>query len=753
MIASARGAWSRLRGRRGRSLLAAAGIAAVAAMMGTATTVAYGLATGFDRAAERADLPDLIARFEPEQVDEVDARVEALPNVASRSYRQEATEVPLASAGQATSSGAVHVVGDGRRGYAIVAGDDLSGAGDEVVVERGLADAWGLAPGDRLSVAGVDARIVGVAVAPDNVAFPLASAPRVYVASQGLGAQLGADPGLTNMALIWSQDPSRLDTTLVQARAVSFGIDNLRFLTRAGVQVQLDEAAGIVIALLIAFSAAALGVAGVTLGATARAEVQRRLETIGVMRGLGFSRIGVAAQYGLEAVIVAVPAGALGLGVGALLAYGPSARLLESLNELPPGAALLAPLAGCLLVIVGLVALATMWPAWRAASRRPAEILRGAELTARPRRLPYPAGFFGLGARLVAARVGRTAATVSVLAVSTALVLLMLALATRLDALQNDPASLGKRYQLTVNGAPDSTLPVVRDVPGVAAAAPRYEASAADSFQLGETFKLIAFPGDHTEYESPPVTEGRRVQTAGEAEIGAGLANALGARRGSTIAAQLGSGREVRFRVVGIVAALGNEGRVAYVRPTRLLEGDPGLTPAIAVRLSPGADPAQVTSELRSRGIDTAAVGAATSSSREFLGVLADVLRVVAIVNILIALFILTQSLALTALERRPTLAVLRAGGAGRREVALVLAGGATLVVALAAPAGVVLERAVLGPAVADMAVDYVTLPLSADVGQITFAVLGLLLLALTAALWVARQVGRTPIAVALREE
>ena len=66
---------------RRRRLLAALGIAAASLVTGTAATVGYGLATGFERAADEADLPHVIARFDRESRETVDARVRALPNV------------------------------------------------------------------------------------------------------------------------------------------------------------------------------------------------------------------------------------------------------------------------------------------------------------------------------------------------------------------------------------------------------------------------------------------------------------------------------------------------------------------------------------------------------------------------------------------------------------------------------------------------------------------------------------------------
>jgi hypothetical protein len=111
-----------------RRRLAFAGVLLAAAMAGAAVTVAYGLATGFDRAARRADLPDVLVRFRAESRPEVDRLVRALPNVSARSYRLEVNDVSMgtANADRSSDNGAVELV-DGRRGYAIVAGRDVEG--------------------------------------------------------------------------------------------------------------------------------------------------------------------------------------------------------------------------------------------------------------------------------------------------------------------------------------------------------------------------------------------------------------------------------------------------------------------------------------------------------------------------------------------------------------------------------------------------------------------------------------------------
>jgi len=773
--------------RRARTVLALLGIFAASLVVGTAATVGYGLATGFDRAARAADLPDVIARFDREARETVDERVRALPNLEARSYRHEEKNVELRAHGHATGKGVLHITVGGRRGYALTEGRDVR-APDEVVVERGLAAEWGLGPGDRMLVfGGWPVRIVGVAVEPDNVAFPLTVTPRVYTSEKSWD-----QPVSVNLALLWLADPGRADITLTQARANSFGIGGLSFITRTGIEVLLGQAAGIVISLLVAFSLVALVAAGTMLAASAHAEVQRRLSTFGVQRALGFTPWRLAAGQAAETALLAAPAAALGLGAGALAVAGPSAALLAQLNEQPPGAALLPVLAGCLLAITALVTTAATWPAWRAARRPPAEILRGGDLARtrrwlrRPER-PAPAaahargavvsgnarsvtavnatseraagprgrardGLLATGARFAVAARGRFAAAIATIAVCAGVVTLMLALATLLDRLRDDPGTIGKRYELTVRLNPFD-VDAVKAIPGVAGASERYQAEVADSYRLGEPLRMIAYPGDHTEFEAPPLAAGRRLRGDGEAEVGVGLADALGLRPGATLAVQPEGGDEVRFRVSGIVRALEHDGRIAYVRPARLLAAQPDVGSTISVRLEPGAERARVEHELEALGAPPQPAAGATTRNAAFLGVLATVLRGVGLAVGLVCLYALIQVLAMTARERRGAVALLRACGGDSRTVATVLAGAALIVAGPAAIAGVLLEWLVLGPLVARLAAGFATLPLAPSPGQVALVVGGLAVLAAAATAIVARRTMREPPIAGLREE
>src|SRR4029453_1972595 len=118
----------------------------------------------------------------------------------------------------------------GPRGYAIVSGRDLRSA-RETVVEQGLAREWRLRPGSRIGTAGEDMRVVGVAVAPDNVAFPLSRGPRVWLGYREASAVTGMPLGTVNSAQLWLVNPGPVDVTLAQARSASLGVVGLRVTT------------------------------------------------------------------------------------------------------------------------------------------------------------------------------------------------------------------------------------------------------------------------------------------------------------------------------------------------------------------------------------------------------------------------------------------------------------------------------------------------------------------------------------------
>jgi ABC-type antimicrobial peptide transport system permease subunit len=743
-----REAWANVRARRGRSVLGGVGIVLVATMLAVATTVSYGLLTGFDRGAAEADLPDILVSFDSQPASAVHERLAALPDLEAFSLREQLTSVPVRAGRESADNGVVEIVGPGRRGYAIVAGHDVSKGGG-VVIEQGLATDWGLGVGDRIRVYdSPPLPIVGLARAPDNVAYPLA-APHIYVSLAAYRAATRQRSARhVNLAQIWLKDPSQLDAVLVQARMSSYGLTGLSIVTRSGVRVLIDQAAGIVIALLGALSLIALLTAATMLTAAARAEIQRRLHAIGIWRAIGASRGHVTRVAALEALIVALPAAAIGVGLGALLAAGPSDRLLGLLNQPGPGSGLVLPLLGCFALTVAIPGLAGAWPAWRAAGGPPLTLLRGAEMRGGGGRRGGASGggLLRLGVRLATTRRVRLLATLASLAICTSFILLMVALASELNTLANDPSSLGRRYQLSAS-LPASAAPRVRALPGVSAVGPRWEVSAVDAYSLGEITYLIAFRGDHTQFEDPPLVEGSHLDGDRQAEVGRGLAQLLGLRVGSTLALALASGHELRLRVGGIVSSLEHDGRIAYVPERALLRAEPDAPEKLAVIVSPGASTKTVTAELERIGAEVTTSTGVAGGGKTLVDALRGLLLTIAAVDGLVCLYMLTQALALTAGERRSAIAVLRACGAGARSIRVLLAGAALAVLVPAALIAVLLERFVLGPAVSRLAEGYASLSLAADAAEVAALLIGLAAIGALAVWWVVRRVTSRPIA------
>jgi hypothetical protein len=387
-------------------------------------------------------------------------------------------------------------------------------------------------------------------------------------------------------------------------------------------------------------------------------------------------------------------------------------------------------------------------------------VLRGGDVGSSARRLPLPSALPLLGLRLVLARPARAAATVAVVGFAVSVVLAILAIATVLQSLDKQPLSVGKRYQLLVD-APPSQLPRVERLPQVAAATPFYSVDVADSFALDEPFTLDAFGAPPPGYEAPPLVSGHLARRPDEAEVGLGLAQSLGLHPGGVLAAQLPDGREVRFRVAGIVQALEDQGRIAYVEAAPLLAAEPELSGEIAVKLRPGASAAAVTDALARRGESTSNSGGIAGQSVQgwaarssgFIGILVALLRSVAVLDAGVCLYAIGQALALVAQERRRALAVVRAQGAGRIHLFAVFGVAAGFLVLLAWGLAALLERWAVAPGVARLAASYVVLALSAGGRLLAYTLAGLLAGAALVAALLVRVVARQPVVAGLRED
>lgn len=152
----------------------------------------------------------MIVHYASQPIDRVAARISALPDLAAFSTRFEVTDDGIGSGNHEGGDAVAEVVpGSGRRGYAVVAGRDLSPRGAEVLVEARWRSRGAYSSAAAFYVDGLGPqRVVGFTEAPDNVGYPLAK-PRFYVSRAAIDARFARDANpKTNLAYIWLRDPA-----------------------------------------------------------------------------------------------------------------------------------------------------------------------------------------------------------------------------------------------------------------------------------------------------------------------------------------------------------------------------------------------------------------------------------------------------------------------------------------------------------------------------------------------------------------
>ena len=295
----------------------------------------------------------------------------------------------------------------------------------------------------------------------------------------------------------------------------------------------------------------------------------------------------------------------------------------------------------------------------------------------------------------------------------------MLALASLLERLRDDPGTVGKRYQLTVR-APDWLLGAIRDVPGVDAAGRALRDRGGRLVPARRAAQARRLPG--RPHRVRGAAAGR-----GPARAGAGRDRGRArAGRRARPAARLDARRPAAQRRRGALPRGRDRARAGELGPDRLGAAATGCWRATRT-WSPGSSCGSTraptarrsTRDLIEIGAPPRTASAATTRNGEFLAVLAAVLRGVGLAVGLVCLYALVQALTMTARERRGAVALLRACGGDARAVATVLAGAAAAVALPAAVAGIALEWAVFGPLVARLAAGFASLPLAPAPGHV----------------------------------
>ncbi|MBV9447680.1 MAG: FtsX-like permease family protein [Streptosporangiaceae bacterium] len=304
------------------------------------------------------------------------------------------------------------------------------------VIERGLAEALGVRPGDQITLSGHSFTVAGIAVTTAQPFYPLATPGLIWV-TRPAAAELAAtaDP-LSYVVSLRLADPATAPA-FADAHFTStyWARDWQSIRDRDAATIQVTQTALVAGSSLLGL----LAVASIAVLVGGRMTSQTR--RVGLLKAVGATPRLVAVILLAEHLLVALAAAALGLAAGRL-----AAPLLTSPGNGLVGAAsspsLTETTAGLVICMaVGLAIAATLAPAIRGARTSTVRALdeparpprRRPRMIALSARLPLP---LLLGLRLVARRPGRTRLAAASLAITVATA--VATLATRHDFLTHN---------------------------------------------------------------------------------------------------------------------------------------------------------------------------------------------------------------------------------------------------------------------------------------------------------------------------
>ncbi len=146
--------------------------------------------------------------------------------------------------------------------------------------------------------------------------------------------------------------------------------DNFDFLTPDSIRAFIATIIGVIAAVVVPLTAISLLVGGIVIMNIMLVSVTERTREIGIRKSLGARKSDIKIQFLMESVIMSAMGGAIGLALGALVAYGVSAAFGFKANVTPAFMILAVGVS----TIVGMVS--GWYPAAKAANLDPIEALR-----------------------------------------------------------------------------------------------------------------------------------------------------------------------------------------------------------------------------------------------------------------------------------------------------------------------------------------------------------------------------------------
>jgi len=231
--------------------------------------------------------------------------------------------------------------------------------------------------GGTVEIRDVEFEVVGILeptlTAPDTSAvIPLQAAQELMIASLPAPIQAAFSPDELISQVVVYPEPGVDDADL--AARIEAGVDNVQTLTGAEFDEQVDSATAIFNAIIIGVAVISLVVGGLSVINTMAMSVAERTREIGIKRAIGGSRRRIVRELMLEAGLIGLLGGLIGLALGAVVVVLANEAGRDSgtiLFDLTPGTAIFAVAFSTILGIV-----AGIIPAWHAARLDPVEALR-----------------------------------------------------------------------------------------------------------------------------------------------------------------------------------------------------------------------------------------------------------------------------------------------------------------------------------------------------------------------------------------
>lgn len=246
-----------------------------------------------------------------------------------------------------------------------------------VTLGSDLARKFDKSPGDTMEIRGLEFEVVGVLeptlTAPDTTAIvPLEAAQRLLaedapiLARQGRGADQ-----LASQVVVYPEIGADVATV---AKAIEDGVEQVQTVTGDDFDEEIGSATAIFSAIILGVALISLVVGGLSVINTMAMSVAERTREIGIKRSIGASRGRIMRELVVEAALIGLVGGTIGLVLGAVVVYFANEAGRSSgtiLFQLTANTAVFA-----LVFSTVLGALAGLAPAWNAARLDPVEALR-----------------------------------------------------------------------------------------------------------------------------------------------------------------------------------------------------------------------------------------------------------------------------------------------------------------------------------------------------------------------------------------